>query len=125
MKKLDLNFKEVLESSLEYGVPLPKKVRTSIRRKLEFLQEALPVHSNIELRYLNKGGRFRGSLNIRTLHQNFSASAFGYDPLIVFENLKRDIEEQLLTWKRNRFITSSNITNNGFCNNSTNLLGGR
>ncbi|MFT6068009.1 MAG: hypothetical protein ACJAT2_002207 [Bacteriovoracaceae bacterium] len=124
MRKLDLNFEEVLESSLEFGVPLPKKVRTSIRRKLEALQDTLPVNSNVELRYFNEGSKFRGSLKVRSLYQNFSSQSFSKDPLELFENLLSDIEEQVLNWKRNRFLTGNHLHNH-FDYNNTAIIGGR
>ena len=51
MKNLFWDFDEVLEATLDFGVPLPKQARVQISRKLETLSEKLPIQSNIDLQF--------------------------------------------------------------------------
>ncbi len=103
MRNSFFDFEEVLEASLDFGVPMPKKARVTLSRKLEILREKLPINSSIDLLFFHEGSKLRGSLKIKTLNRTFSAISFGNHPLSIYKNLEEDINQQILDWKRTRF----------------------
>lgn len=103
MRNAFFDFEEVLEASLDFGVPMPKKARTSLSRRLDLLREKLPVNASIDLHFFDEGAKLRGCLKIRTLNRTFSAISFGRHPMSIYENLEEDINQQILDWKQTRF----------------------
>ena len=55
MRNTITSFEEILESSIDFGVLLPKGSRITLSRKLDILREKLPVNSNLDL-YFNEDG---------------------------------------------------------------------
>ena len=102
MKKLNLKRTEKRKTN-PYGMPLSLNQKKFIERQLELLQEICPSSSRLDLTFSKTGSRVKGHLNVRSYQENFTSVQLGSDPIQAFFQLQKDLEKQLLDWKKGRF----------------------
>lgn len=97
---LDENFE-----ILEVGLRLIPEQRTKIRKMLQNLEAKSPTESYIKLLFKNQGEEITGTLSIISPDKIFKASASGSEPPDIYKSLDKEINQQLLQWKKHRFKT--------------------
>lgn len=88
----------------EVGMKLTSYHFSKIRRKLQSLELRAPAMSSVHLNFENMGNEIKGMLSINGFRKNFKSTVSGNDPLEIYSRLESNIDEQLLAWKKARFI---------------------
>lgn len=101
----------------EIGLKLKPSERFRIRKRLSLLEQKAPAFSTISLNYQQsecEDNEQTAELSIQGGGHKFQSRASGSSPLETYLKVEREIEEQLLTWKRERFLSKGiGLTPNG------------
>lgn len=101
---LDSHLNENFEI-LEVGMRLIPEQRTKIRKMLQNLEAKSPTDSYIKLLLKQTGEEVKGTLSIISPDKIFKATTTGSEPPNISKSLEKELNQQLLQWKRNRFKT--------------------
>lgn len=100
--KLTENFKII-----ENGFCLTDTQRIEIRRKLQQLERVSPAMSTITLEFNNTNQVIEASLTINNYSRKFRAKTFGNCPSKIYSKLSERVNEQLVNWKKTRFLNET------------------
>jgi hypothetical protein len=89
------------------GIILSSSDHLKIRRKLQALEFRAPAMSSIHFNLKKYEDKIEGTMLINSYIKNFNAHIHGDCPLSIYNELEKNIEYQLINWKRSRFITRS------------------
>lgn len=87
----------------ELGMRLSPDQRGKIKTKLASLEARAPALAQTNLAFFKFGDEIKAHLSIISVAHNFRSLKTGTDPLLLYEELERDIDSQLLSWKKTRF----------------------
>jgi len=88
----------------EFGMKLSLEHRSKIRKKLLSLETRAPALTAIHLKFTHVQDRINGELSIAGFGKSFLSVATGLSSMEVYKALEKDIDKQLMHWKRSRFI---------------------
>ncbi len=88
----------------EVGMKLIPDHYSKIREKLQSLELRAPAMSSIHLDFENMGETTKGTLSINGYGKTFKSTVTGENPLEIYCLLESNIDEQLLAWKKTRFV---------------------
>lgn len=100
---LDSHFKENFTIH-EVGLKLIPEHNSKIRDKLESLGQRAPAFSSINLKFTNEGEDILGELTIIGAEGKFYSELRGQNPLEIYYLLEREVNDQLIQWKKTRFL---------------------
>ena len=88
----------------EIGIRLSKKQLSYLRMRLQVLVPKTPSCSFTTLTLSKFDHNIIGQIETSGLGQNFTSTAQGQNPEEVFKELEKDMNDQLLSWKKGRFL---------------------
>ena len=89
------------------GMKLAPDTEEKIKKRLDSLHLKSPMNCRITLEYSYAMGVLRGELSIIGPGLLFQSSMTGSDPWEIFVSLEKDVDSQLLSWKKTRFQSKS------------------
>ncbi|PIR35931.1 MAG: hypothetical protein COV37_05935 [Bdellovibrio sp. CG11_big_fil_rev_8_21_14_0_20_39_38] len=92
----------------EVGMKLTPEHQSKIRMRLQSLESRAPAISSIHLKFTNSTNLTHGELTIYGAGRRFFASINGENPWDIYKVLEREIDEQLIQWKKTRFRSNYN-----------------
>ena len=101
-----------------FGISMSLSEYQQIKKKLNLLEDRCPSQCSIKLSFERSKSSIVGVLSIRSISESFYSKKKGYSPCQCYELLEKDIDQQLLEWKRRRFSSSVNTTINRVSLNS-------
>lgn len=87
-----------------FSTSLTPRQQLWVNQKLERLKEKCPSQAAIKVRFEKRPASFIGEISIKSFSREFYSKKIAHDLFQVYLLLEADIEEQLLEWKRTRFI---------------------
>lgn len=90
----------------EFGIELAPKQYQKIKTRLDRLMDRCPIYSHYQLKFKKHKSNYIGQLSIKSYTKNFHAKKVAHTPFHAILLLEEAIDEQLLTWKRERFSKS-------------------
>lgn len=88
------------------GFQLDDESLKKLRLYLETIEEQVPLYSYISLLIEKKDEIYKTSIQVNSFKRNFSANARSSDLWQSFKKADRQINKQIRSWKRKRFIDS-------------------
>ncbi len=92
-----------------YGVTMDQRDYCKIKSKLNLLKDRAPAQCSFDLLFENSKSSIVGTISIRSISENFYSTKVGHSPFQVYELLEKEIDQQLLEWKKRRFRQNLNI----------------
>ena len=99
---LDSHFNENFTIQ-EVGMKLIPEHHSKIRARLESLENRAPAVSSTRLKFTTEKNQILGELSI-TGTRNFRSEVRGDNPWEIYKSLEKDIDKQLIRWKKTRFL---------------------
>lgn len=100
---LDSHFNESFTIQ-EVGMKLLPEHHSKIRGRLESLENRAPAVSSTHLKFTTKENEIKGELSITGAGRNFRSEVRGENPWEIYKFLEKDIDKQLIRWKKTRFL---------------------
>jgi hypothetical protein len=101
-----------------FGISMQQSEYQQIKNKLSLLEDRCPSQCSIKLSFERHKSLVVGVLSIRSISESFYSRKAGHSPYQSYALLEKDIDQQLLEWKRRRFSSSVDKTINRVSLNS-------
>jgi hypothetical protein len=88
----------------EVGMKLIPEHQSKIWTRLQSLESRAPAISSTHLKFTNEGKQTKGELSIIGAGRKFRSEIRGENPWEVYKSLEKEIDKQLIQWKRTRFL---------------------
>ena len=101
---------------LEFGITLSPKQYQNIKRKLEILEKKCPANSKLDLSFEKREESYIARITINAFSESFHSKRIAHSPYQAYLLIEKDIEDQILDWKRRRFSAQLEKTINSSIN---------
>lgn len=88
----------------EVGMTLTSEHRSKIKSRLQSLEARAPAISSIYLKFVTEEKEIKGQLSINGAGRKFISTIRGDNPWEIYKKLEKDIDSQLMRWKKTRFL---------------------